>query len=194
MHAASTQRSFIEMLLPARAGLAGAGIAVIAAIAGSVLLTVSAKIQVPFLPVPMTMQTFVVVALGLLYGPQLGLLTALVYVAQGLAGLPVFAGTPERGLGLAYLLGPTGGYILGFLIAMPAVGALARRGWDRSYVLAVAAAAFGMLLIYVPGLLWLGMHIGYGKAVAVGAVPFLFADLCKLVLAGLLVPALRRLR
>jgi biotin transport system substrate-specific component len=142
----------------------------------------------------MTMQTFAVIALGLLYGPQLALLTAVVYVAQGAAGLPVFAGTPERGLGVAYLLGPTGGYILGFLIAMPAVGALARRGWDRSFALGIAAAAFGMLLIYLPGLVWLGAHIGYGKAVAVGAVPFLLADLCKLLLAGLLVPALRRLR
>jgi len=187
-------RTFVESIGPAHGALARALFAVLAALIGSLLLTASAKVQVPFWPVPMTMQTFVVVALAMLYGPRLGLLTVAVYLLEGLAGLPVFAGTPERGLGLPYLLGPTGGYIAGFVVSIAVVGWLARRGWDRSRVLAIAAAAIGMALIYVPGVLWLALSTGLAKAVAVGAIPFLFADLLKLVLAGLLVPALRRLR
>jgi biotin transport system substrate-specific component len=191
--AATPHRTLVESLVPARGTAAAMG-TVLAAIVGSLLLAASAKVQVPFFPVPMTMQTFVVVALGMLYGPGLALLTVAIYFVQGLAGLPVFAGTPERGLGLAYLAGPTGGYLVGFLLAMPAVGWLARRGWDRSYALGLAAAALGMLLIYVPGVLWLAVHVGIAKAIALGAVPFLLADLCKLTLAGLLIPALQRLR
>ncbi len=194
MQTLTDQRTLVESLGPAEGTLARAFFAVLAALAGSLLLVASAKFQVPFWPVPMTMQTFVVVTVGMLYGPRLGLLTVGVYLLEGLAGLPVFAGTPERGLGLAYLLGPTGGYIAGFAVSIAVVGVLARRGWDRSSVLGVAAAAIGMTLIYVPGVLWLAASVGFGKAVAVGALPFLFADLLKLVAAGLLVPALRRLR
>jgi biotin transport system substrate-specific component len=190
----STHRTFFETLGHSRSGLSRALLAALAVVAGSLLLTASAKTQVPFWPVPMTMQTFVVVALALLYGPRLGLLTIAIYVGQGALGLPVFAGTPERGVGLAYLAGPTGGYVVGFVAATMLVGWLARRGWDRSVPLAIAAAALGMALIYLPGVAWLAGYVGFQKAVAVGAVPFLLADAAKILLAGLLVPTLRRTR
>src|SRR5262249_11270176 len=109
------------------------------ALIGTLLLTASAKIQVPFWPVPMTMQTFVVLCLGAVLGPRLGATTVLLYLAEGAVGLPVFAGTPEKGLGLAYMAGPTGGYLVGFVAGAAVTGWLAERGWDRSIVRLFAA-------------------------------------------------------
>ena len=94
------------------------------AVAGSIALWVSAKVQIPFLPVPMTLQTLVVLIIGMAYGWRLGAATVALYLAQGAVGLPVFAGTPEKGIGLAYMIGPTGGYLVGFLLAAMAVGCL----------------------------------------------------------------------
>lgn len=159
-------------------------------VAGSVVLWVSAKIQVPFYPVPMTMQTFAVLVIGMAYGWRLGGVTVLLYLAEGAAGLPVFSGTPEKGIGLAYLLGPTGGYLLGFALAATVVGWLAERGWDRNVVTTAAAMGIGNAVIYVPGLLWLGTLVGWDKPVlAWGLTPFLLGDLTKLALAALLLPA-----
>ena len=107
---------------------------------GSIALTISAKLKVPFYPVPMTMQVFVVLALGLILGFRLGVATVLLYLAEGAFSLPVFAGTPERGLGLAYMMGPTGGYLLGYLLAVAAVGWLAEWGWAKRLPEAVALA------------------------------------------------------
>ena len=104
---------------------------VAAVVLGSLLLTLSAQLQVPFFPVPMTLQVLVVLLVGVAAGPRLAGVTLAVYLAQGAAGLPVFAGTPEKGLGLAYMAGPTGGYLLGFLVAAVLVGWMAERGWDR---------------------------------------------------------------
>ncbi len=159
------------------------------AIVGSLLLTISAKIQVPFYPVPMTMQVLVVMLIGAAYGWRLGGATVLLYMAQGAAGLPVFAGTPEKGLGLAYMAGPTGGYLLGFVLAATLVGWLAERGWDRSALTTFVAMVGGVLAVYVPGVLWLSSLIGMDKALTFGVYPFVYADLLKIVLGTAILPA-----
>lgn len=159
------------------------------AIAGSMLLWVSAKVQVPFWPVPMTMQTFVVLALAAALGARLGTATVLLYLAQGAVGLPVFAGTPEKGLGLAYMAGPTGGYLIGFLIAAFVVGTLAERGFDRTIPRMFAAVALGHAIIFAFGWGWLATLVGADKAWVVGVAPFYAATLAKTSLAALTLPA-----
>lgn len=152
-------------------------------IAGSLLLTVSAKVQVPFYPVPMTMQTLVVMLLGFAFGWRLAGATVLFYLAQGAMGLPVFAGTPEKGLGIAYMVGPTGGYLLGFFLSALLCGFLAERGWDRTPLGIAAAMLLATALTYASGLAWLGNLIGWDKPVlAYGMIPFLYGDLLKVVL------------
>lgn len=163
-------------------------------ITGSLLLTLSAKWSIAFLPVPMTMQTLVVLCLGMLLGPRLGAAAVLAYLAQGAVGLPVFAGTPEKGIGLAYMLQHTGGYLVGFVVAAYAVGTLAKRHWDRSMLSTIAAMLIGNAIIYAFGLLWLGTLIGWDKpVVALGMTPFLLADLAKTLIAAALMPALWKL-
>ena len=151
---------------------------------GSLLLTISAKVQVPFWPVPMTMQTFAVVVIGMAYGPRLATATVLLYLVEGAAGLPVFAGTPERGIGLAYMAGPTGGYLAGFFLAAVLCGWLAERGWDRRLVPALFAMLLGHAVIFACGLGWLGAQIGMAKAIAVGFTPFLLGTVVKIALAA----------
>ncbi|MYB34178.1 MAG: biotin transporter BioY [Gammaproteobacteria bacterium] len=157
---------------------------------GTVLLTVSAKIQIPFYPVPVTMQTFVVLAFSMACGWKLGGLTVISYFMLGAMGLPVFAGTPEKGIGLAYMLGPTGGYLLGFVLAAGCIGYLAERGWDRKWYTTLSAMLIGNIVIYVPGLIWLGSLLGWDKPIlAWGLTPFLLGDLAKIVLAMIALPA-----
>ena len=164
------------------------------ALAGSALIAVSAKLQVPMVPVPMTMQTLVILVIGMACGWRVGGLTLLLYLAEGAVGLPVFAGTPERGLGLTYMVGSTGGYLLGFLLAALVVGLLAEAGWDRTVPLAAAAMLIGNVVIYVPGLLWLGTVAGWDNPILQwGLTPFIAGDLVKLALAALLMPAAWRL-
>lgn len=164
------------------------------ALAGSALIAVSSKLQVPMVPVPMTMQTLVILVIGMACGWRLGGLTLLLYLAEGAVGLPVFAGTPERGLGLTYMVGSTGGYLLGFLLAALVVGLLAEAGWDRTVPLAAAAMLIGNVVIYVPGLLWLGTVLGWDNPILQwGLTPFIVGDLVKLALAALLMPAAWRL-
>ena len=166
------------------------------AILASSALWVSAKIQVPFWPVPLTMQTFVVLAIGMAFGWRLGIMAVMLYLAQGVMGLPVFAGTPEKGIGLAYMLGPTGGYLIGFMLAAGVVGWLAEKGWDRNILTATLTLLVGNALIYVPGLIWLGAVIGWDKPILeFGLYPFLLGDVLKLILAAVLFPVLwRRVR
>jgi biotin transport system substrate-specific component len=162
---------------------------VILAIGGTALLTIAAKIQVPFYPVPMTMQTFVVLALAMAYGWRLGGATLLLYMAEGAVGLPVFAGTPEKGIGLAYMLGGTGGYLIGFVLAAAVCGWLAERGWDRNVAKTALAMLAGNAIIYLPGLLWLGGLYGWDKPILEwGLTPFLLGDLTKLALAAAVLP------
>lgn len=161
------------------------------AIAGSLAIWLSAKIQIPFYPVPLTMQTFVVLLLGMAYGWRLGAATMLLYLIEGAGGLPVFAGTPEKGIGLAYMMGPTGGYLVGYVFSAAAIGWLAERGWDRNFFSTAAAMLVGNLLIYVPGLLWLGYVLGFDKPILEwGMTPFLLGDGLKLLLAAALLPAI----
>ncbi|KAB0680106.1 biotin transporter BioY [Aureimonas leprariae] len=160
---------------------------------GTLLLTVAAKTQVPFWPVPMTLQTMAVVLLGASLGSRLGFATVLAYLAEGAAGLPVFAGTPERGIGLAYMLGPTGGYLLGFLLAATLVGWLVERGFARSLPTVALSVLLGHATIHVFGLAWLGSLVGFDKAVAGGLLPFLPADLLKAALSTAIILAARPL-
>lgn len=180
-------------LIDALPGVRNLAVRVAIAVAGSALLAISAKVQVPFYPVPFTMQTLVVLMLGMTLGSRLAFATLALYLAEGLAGLPVFAGTPEKGIGLAYMTGPTGGYLLGYLIAAALTGWLAERGFDRSLPKAALALAIGNLAIYVPGLLWLGAIIGWDKPVLqYGLIPFLAGDVLKFALGASLLPLLRR--
>ena len=172
---------------------------------GTVILTISAKIKVPFYPVPMTMQTFVVVLIGVTLGWKLGLATVFAYLFEGAIGIPVFAGTPEKGLGVAYLMGPTGGYLFGFLVATYVAGSfkydncfdsqkfkLAKE--NLPFFLALRSAItlpykniikliFSVSFIYIFGLLWLGLLIGWDKPIfQLGAYPFLLAELFKMLI------------
>ena len=157
-------------------------------VAGTLLLALSAKVQVPFWPVPMTMQTFVVLLLGIAYGPRLGVITGALYLVEGALGLPVFA----KGAGVAYLMGPTGGYLFGFVLAMGVCGLLADRGWSRTAVRMLAVMLIGEILIFAPGVLWLGVAIGMEKAVTFGLTPFIAAEVFKIALAAVTVPLVWR--
>jgi biotin transport system substrate-specific component len=165
-----------------------------AVLAASGLLWLSAKVQIPFWPVPMTMQTFVVLMIGVGFGARLGAASVLLYLAYGALGLPVFAGTPERGIGWAYMVGPTGGYLLGFLVAAWLCGALAERGWDRSLHRILAVMAFGHGLILALGWAWLAWLTGSSdRAYAGGVEPFFVATLVKTLAAAGCVPIAWRL-
>jgi len=164
----------------------------VAVAAGVCLLTLSAKLQVPFYPVPMTMQTLVVLMIGMAYGRVLGTATVLAYLLAGAAGLPVFAGTPERGIGLAYMMGPTGGYLLGFVISAWLMGVLAERGWSGSVLLSAAAMIVGHALILAGGIAWLAVLLGPEKAIATGLVPFLATTAVKCALGAVAVPTIWR--
>lgn len=160
-----------------------------AIVAASLLIAVSAKVAVPFFPVPMTMQSFMVIGLGLLLGARRGGAAVLLYLAQGAAGFPVFAGTPEKGIGLAYMAGPTGGFLIGLLLAAVLAGWLAERGWDRTPARAMMTALLAGAIIYVPGLLWLGAFVGFDASLLVaGVYPFLPGDIMKALLIALLFP------
>ncbi len=155
-------------------------------IAGAALLTISAKVQVPFYPVPMTMQTLVVLVLGAAYGARLGAAAVALYLIEGLLGAPVFAGAVA---GPAYMAGPTGGYLVGFLAAAAATGFLAERGWDRSWAGLIAAMTIGHVILFVFGWAWLAVLIGPAKAFAFGVTPFVLATVLKTLLATALVGA-----
>jgi biotin transport system substrate-specific component len=159
------------------------------AIAGSVLLAISAKVQVPFWPVPMTMQTFAVLVLGMTFGFKLASATGARYLLEGALGLPVFA----KGAGLAYLMGPTGGYLVGFLVAMAVMGLLASRGWDRAALTTLAAMLIGDALIFLFGVGWLATVVGGAKALTLGLTPFIAAEIFKIILAVITLPLVWRL-
>lgn len=131
----------------------------------------------------MTMQTYVVLMLGALFGWRLGVATMITYLTEGALGLPVFAGTPAKGIGLAYMAGPTGGYLAGYVVAVVAVGMLATRGWTRSALRSTATLLVGELAILGLGCGWLAVQFGWNKAFALGVAPFLAGDALKLILA-----------
>ena len=166
-------------------------ILVVAAV-GAILLTVSAKIKVPFYPVSMTMQPLVVLALGLACGMPAAIAAVMLYLLQGAVGFPVFTGTPERGIGLAYMVGPTGGFLAGFLVAAATTGWLADRGWSRSVLLSAIAALVGLAVIYAAGIAWLGAMIGTDKAFA-AVSPYILKDVVAAAVVALAVPAVWQL-
>ena len=159
---------------------------------GVAALAIAAKIRVPFWPVPLTMQTFVVLTVGTAYGMRLGVVTLLGYLLVGALGFDVFTSSSAENHGLAYMMGGTGGYLAGFVLAAAVLGWLAREGWDRSIVKMAAALLIGNAIIYVPGVLWLG-HLyagpeGWATVLDWGLWPFLAGDALKLALAALLLP------
>lgn len=164
---------------------------------GIAALVLAAKIRVPFWPVPLTMQTFAVLSIGAAFGPMLAGATLLGYLALGAIGLDVFTSSSATSYGLAYMLGGTGGYLLGFLMAAMLLGLLARQGWDRHPARMLAAMLAGQVLIFAPGVLWLG-HLyaeakGWAWVMEVGLVNFLPAEVLKIALAMLLFPLLWRM-
>lgn len=157
---------------------------------GIVALAVAAKIKVPMWPVPITMGTFAVLSIGAAYGTRLGLATIFGYMIIGALGFDVFASSSAEKNGLTYMMGGTGGYLIGYVLATVALGALAARGWDRSVPKMAVAMLIGNVLIYVPGLIWLGQLYGWDKPILEwGLTPFLVGDAIKLVLAAVLLPA-----
>ena len=159
---------------------------ILLAFLGSVLLTISAMIKIPFYPVPMTMQTFVVLFLGMALGSKIGLATVVLYLLEGIFGLPVFANSPEKGIGLIYFTGPTMGYLIGFLLAAYFAGKTIK---SSGMIVVFLKLLFSVSFIYILGLLWLGMLIGWDKPIfKLGAQPFLLAELFKLTLLTALYP------
>ena len=144
---------------------------------GSILLTISAKIQIPFYPVPMTMQTFMVIFIGIAFGWKLGLATVLLYLAEGAIGLPVFAGTPEKGIGIAYMVGTTGGYLVGFLVAVFFAGFV---NLEKSVFKNFFLISFAVSTIYLFGLPWLAYLKGWDIAYVYGFKQVILSDILKI--------------
>ena len=163
---------------------------IILVIAGIAALALAAKIKIPMIPVPMTMGTFAVLSIGAAYGMRLGLATIIGYMLIGALGFDVFAGSSAEVFGMAYMMGGTGGYLVGYVLAVLALGYAARQGWDRSIGKMALAMVLGNILIYVPGLIWLAVLYGMDAPIFTwGLKPFLLGDLVKLVLAALVLPA-----
>ena len=162
------------------------------ALISTILITISAKIKIPFYPVPMTMQTFVVLLMGLSFGWKIGVATISLYLFEGVIGLPVFAGTPEKGLGLIYFTGPTMGYLIGFLFATFIAGYLNLKTNMFSVFLKLILS---VSIIYVLGILWLGNLIGWDKPLLqLGVLPFLLAELFKISLLTILTKKLTKFK
>ena len=161
------------------------------ALLGTVVLAISSKIKIPFYPVPMTMQTFVVLFIGIAFGWRLGIATVLLYLFEGIIGLPVFSGTPEKGLGITYFTGPTMGYLLGFLVTVFLAGYFK---YEKNILLNFVKITFATSFIYIFGILWLGGLIGWDKPIfELGVQPFLLAELFKILLITLLISKIKNL-
>ena len=153
---------------------------------GTALLFISAKIKVPFYPVPMTMQTFVVMLFGIFFGWKRACLVVFAYLVEGAFGLPVFAGTPEKGLGLTYITGPTGGYLLGFLLTAYLSG---KFNFNTNITLRIFKLILSVTPIYLFGCLWLGYIVGWEKPIfSIGLTPFILSECFKILLLSLLIP------
>jgi biotin transport system substrate-specific component len=162
------------------------------ALIGSIILAISSKIKIPFYPVPMTMQTLIVLIIGIGFGWKLGVATVALYLFEGIIGLPVFSGSPEKGLGLVYFTGPTMGYLLGFLVAAYISGKFI---YDNNIVSTFLKLFFATSLIYVLGMTWLGILIGWDKPLfQLGAQPFLLAELFKILIATISVNQIKKIK
>ncbi len=164
----------------------------LAIVLGSIALTISAKIKIPFYPVPMTMQTFVVLFLGISLGYKIGLATIGLYLIEGIVGLPVFSNSPEKGVGLLYFTGPTMGYLIGFLTACYFSSMIK---FEDGFFVVLGKLILATSTIYILGLLWLGTLIGWDKPIlALGAKPFLLAEIFKIAILALLVKKIIKIR
>ena len=164
----------------------------LAILLGSIALTISAKIKIPFYPVPMTMQTFVVLFLGVSLGYKIGLASVSLYLLEGIVGLPVFSNSPEKGVGLIYFTGPTMGYLIGFLLASYLASKINN---NDNFLLVLIKLTVATSIIYILGLLWLGTLIGWDKPIfALGAKPFLLAETFKIVLLALITKKIIKIR
>ena len=162
------------------------------ALIGTVLLAISAKIKIPFYPVPMTMQTLVVLIIGVGFGWKLGVATISLYLFEGIIGLPVFSGTPEKGIGLVYFTGPTMGYLLGFLVAAFLAG---KFNFDNNLIKNFLKLTFATSFIYILGMFWLGTFIGLDKPIfKLGAQTFLLAVLFKIILATFAINQIKKIK
>ena len=197
MTAFAGNRSLIDALVPDNPARRLAWYALLA-ILGTVVLAVSAKIKVPLWPVDASLQTLALFTIAAAFGMRLGVATLALYLMEGALGLPVFQGTPERGIGLAYMVGSTGGYLVGFLLAAAMVGWAGDRGWDRNPFRLFAVMLAAEIVLLALGALWLAHLFGIGKAFEYGVGPFIVTDLVKIAVAACIVPALwtmvRRLR
>ena len=159
---------------------------------GSIILALSAKVKIPFYPVPMTMQTFIVLFLGISFGYKIGLATVSLYLLEGIVGLPVFSNSPERGVGLVYFTGPTMGYLIGFLSACYLSSFIKI---NDNYFVIFAKLILSVSTIYILGILWLGVLIGWDKPIIqLGITPFLLAEIFKMALLTFLVKKIFKLR
>ena len=165
---------------------------ILAIILGSIALTISAKIKIPFYPVPMTMQTFVVLFLGISLGYKIGLASVSLYLLEGILGLPVFSNSPEKGVGFLYFTGPTMGYLIGFLTASFLASKINSKD---SFLLVLTKLIVATSTIYILGLLWLGTLIGWDKPIfALGAKPFLLAEIFKIIILTIITKQILKLR
>ncbi|MCF6109022.1 biotin transporter BioY [Mesorhizobium muleiense] len=178
----------VSLALPEK-GAARLATQLLLAIVGTLLLTLSAKTRVLLGPVDISMQTLAVFLIAAAFGMRLGVATLLLYMAEGAMGLPVFQGTPEKGIGIAYMLGSTGGYLAGFVVMAAIVGWAADRGWDRHPVKLFNAMLVAEIVMMAMGFAWLALLIGPEKSWQFGVVPFIVGDLIKVALAASLVPA-----
>ena len=161
-------------------------------IVGSILITISAKTKIPFYPVPMTMQTFVILLIGITLGYKIGLATVTLYLFEGIMGFPVFANSPEKGIGITYFIGPTMGYLVGFLVAVYFSGLFK---YDRGIINTFFKLIFSVSFIYIFGIVWLGTLIGWEKPIfKLGVQPFLLAELFKILILLFLIPTLLKVK
>ena len=162
------------------------------ALIGSIILAISSKIKIPFYPVPMTMQTLIVLMIGIGFGWKLGLATVSLYLFEGIIGLPVFSGTPEKGIGLVYFTGPTMGYLLGFLVTAFLAG---KFNFENNLIKNFLKLTFATSFIYILGMFWLGTLIGWDKPIfKLGAQPFLLAELFKILLATFAINQIKKIK
>ena len=162
------------------------------ALMGSIVLALSSKIKIPFYPVPMTMQTLVVLIIGIGFGWKLGVATIALYLFEGIIGLPVFSGTPEKGLGIIYFTGPTMGYLLGFVITCYISG---RFSYDNNLLKNFSKLVLATSFIYIMGMTWLGYLIGWNKPIfQLGAQPFLLAELFKILIATFAINQIKKIK
>lgn len=188
MSQAIVSRPLVSLALP-RSGTARLLVQALAVLGGTLLLTLAAKTKVVLGPVDLSLQNLAILLIAASFGMRLGVATLLLYLAEGAMGFPVFQSTPEKGIGLAYMVGPTGGYLVGFVVMAAMVGYAADRGWDRNIFKLGAVMAVAQAALLFLGFAWLTVLIGAENAWQFGVLPFILPDMVKAALAACLVPA-----